>query len=80
MRFEFTELPGERSKLPRPVLPIQFEDIDDAPQRCLVDTGAAANRFGMWLAEAAGIDLAGSPQDEVLVGGVKTTAWYSPPR
>jgi predicted aspartyl protease len=77
VRFEFNELPGERSRLPRPVLPVQFEDIGDTPQRCLVDTGSTTNRFGIWLAEAAGLDLACVPQDEVVVGGVKTTAKHA---
>ena len=74
MRFEFIELPGERSNLARPVVPVQFEDLADAPQLCLVDTGATANRFGTWLAEATGIELAGAPVEQIVVGGVTTTA------
>ena len=77
MRFEFTELRGETRGLPLPVLAVQLEDLEDAPQYCLVDTGATTNRFGIWLAETAGIDLAGAPQDEVVVGGVKTTARHA---
>ncbi len=77
MRFEFVELPGETSRLQRPTLLVQVEDLVDLPQRCLVDTGATTNRFGAWLAEAVGIDLGGAPQDEVVVGGVKTTARHT---
>lgn len=74
MRFEFLELPGEASPLLRPVVPVQVEDLEDAPQLCLVDTGATTNRFGMWLAEATGIDLSGAPESSIVVGGVTTTA------
>ena len=75
MRFTFLELPGERSTLVRPVLPVQVEDLDAAPQLCLVDTGSTANRFGFWLAEATGIDLRGAPASTIAVGGVTTTGW-----
>jgi hypothetical protein len=74
VRFEFLELPGEASPLLRPVVPVQVEDLEDAPQLCLVDTGATTNRFGMWLAEATGIDLSGAPESSIVVGGVTTTA------
>jgi len=77
VRFEFIELPGEPSRLPRPVVPVQVEDLEDAPQRCLVDSGATTNRFGMWLAEATGIDLSGAPGDEVVVVGVRTNARHA---
>ena len=77
MRFAFAELPGERSRVPRPVLPVQLEDLEDTPQLCLVDTGATTNRFGAWLADAAGVDLAGAPEDGVVVGGVRTTARHA---
>jgi hypothetical protein len=77
VKFSFLELPGERSSVPRPVLPVQVEDLEDAPQYCLVDTGATTNRFGAWLAETAGVDLTGAPQDDVVVGGVRTTARHA---
>jgi hypothetical protein len=77
LRFDFTELPGEGAALARPVVPVQVEDLEDAPQLCLVDTGATTNRFGAWLAEATGIDLAGAPEEEVVVGGVRSTAKHA---
>lgn len=77
MRFDFLELPGERSTLLRPVVPLQVEDLEDAPQLCLVDTGSTANRFGAWLAEATGIDLSGAPESEVTVGGAIVTARHA---
>jgi len=74
LRFDFAELPGDRTSLVRPVLPVQVEDLDDAVQLCLVDTGATTNRFGVWVADATGIDLRGAPESTVVVGGVQTTA------
>lgn len=75
MRFPFLELPGETRTLARPVVPVQVEDLVDAPQLCLVDTGATANRFGAWLAEATGIDLARAPRERVAIGGATLTAY-----
>ena len=78
MRFEFIELPGEGpAALTRPVVPVQVEDLEEAPQLCLVDTGSTANRFGAWLAEATGVDLTGTPDTEVVVGGVVTRARHA---
>jgi len=74
VRFSFVELPAERTRLLRPVLPVQVEDLEDAPQLCLVDTGSSANRFGAWVAAATGIDLRGAPESTVVVGGVTSTA------
>ena len=76
MRFSFLELPGAgATPLLRPVVPVQVEDLLEAPQLCLIDTGTTANRFAAWLAEAVGIQLAGAPQTRLAVGGVLTTAY-----
>jgi hypothetical protein len=56
------------------VVPVQLEDLEEAPQLCLVDTGSTANRFGAWLAEATGVDLSGAPETSLHVGGVTTIA------
>jgi hypothetical protein len=79
MRFAFLELPGDdgRAALARPVVPVQAEDLEEAPQLCLVDTGSTANRFGAWLAEATGIDLAGAPESTVHIRGVTTVARHA---
>lgn len=79
MRFSFLELPGEQERAPllRPVVPVQVEDLVDAPQLCLIDTGSTANRFGLWLAEAGGVDLAGAPQTEIALGGMRVTAQHA---
>jgi hypothetical protein len=55
-------------------VPVQVEDLEEAPQLCLVDTGSTANRFGAWLAEATGIDLAGAPESTLHIAGLTTTA------
>jgi hypothetical protein len=76
VRFSFGELPGQGT-LPRPVVPVQVEDLEDAPQLCLVDTGAAGNRFGAWVATATGIDLSAAPSSTVTLAGVTTTARHA---
>jgi hypothetical protein len=77
VRFEFLELPSEAENLVRPVVPVQVEDLEEAPQLCLVDTGATTNRFGAWLAKAVGIDLSGAPQSTIVVGGLTATARHA---
>ncbi len=74
---EFLELPGEGPALVRPVVPVQVEDLEEAPQLCLVDSGSIANRFGAWLADATGIDLEGAPETTLHVGGLTTTARHA---
>jgi hypothetical protein len=74
VRFAFVELPFAGSALPRPAIPVQVEDLEDAPQLCLVDTGSYTNRFGAWLADAVGVDLAGVPEERIAIGGVVTNA------
>ena len=77
MRFQFLELPGAAMPLARPVVPVQVEDLKEAPQLCLVDSGATTNRFGAWLADAVGISLENAPEDEIAVGGVIATARHA---
>jgi hypothetical protein len=74
VRFSFLELPGEAYPLRRPVIPVQIEDLEEAPLFCLLDTGSTSNRFGAELAEIAGVPLARPlDQKEIVVGGVRTT-------
>ena len=77
MRFDFLELPGGDSILLRPVVPVQVEGLEAAPQFCLVDTGSTQNRFAGWLAEATGIDLTDAPESEIAVGGGLTKARHA---
>jgi hypothetical protein len=77
LRYAFVELPGVHTGITRPVVPVQVEDLEEAPQLCLIDTGATANRFGGWLADTLGIDLQGAPADEIAIGGVVTSARHA---
>jgi hypothetical protein len=77
VRFHFVELPGDPAPLARPAIPVQVEDFEEAPQLCLVDSGSTTNRFGNWLADAVGIDLADAPAEPIVVGGVRTTAKHA---
>lgn len=43
-----------------------------APQACLLDSSASEIRMGSHVAEIAGIDLAGSTESELLIGGLQT--------
>ena len=58
-------------------MPVQVEGLEDAPQLCLIDTGATTNRFAAWLAEATGIDLTHAPEQALMVGGIRTTARHA---
>ena len=69
MRFEFKELPGVAADYRRPVVPISVEGLENAPQLCLLDTGALHNRFAAWVAVSAGIDLVHSEVEKFAVGG-----------
>lgn len=80
MRFPFKELPGTRADYARPVVPVTVEGLPRAPQLCLLDTGALHNRFGAWVARAAGISLEGIEPQELTLGGFQTEARIVPVR
>lgn len=65
VKFPFKELPGGSRDYLRPAVPVIVEGMERAPQLCLLDNGALHNRFGAWVAEAAGIDLEGTPQESI---------------
>lgn len=72
MRVPFLELPGEL--VPRPVVSVVVSGLEDVVQLCLIDSGALRNRFGSWVAEAAGITLEDATAERIAVGGVVTEA------
>lgn len=78
MKFPFKELPGASADYLRPAIPVGVEGIPRAPQLCLIDTGALHNRFGAWVAQAAGIPLDDAEEQRVAVGGFVTTARLAP--
>ncbi len=78
MRFPFKELPGTTRDYVRPAVPVTVEGISHAPQLCLLDTGALHNRFGAWVAEAAGVELGAAEEERLVVGGFLTNARMVP--
>lgn len=77
MRFDFRELPGDPSALVRPVVSVQIEDLVEAWQLCLVDTGSTTNRLPRWISDAIGGDLERAPRDSLAIAGIDTTAWHA---
>jgi hypothetical protein len=71
VRFPFRAVPdpGSQAVRPRPIVDVIVEGLDIAPQACLLDSGAAAVRFGMHVAEICGVDLSGAPEKGLAVGG-----------
>lgn len=69
MKFRFRYLPGETVAVPRPTVDVHVEGIDSTALACLIDTGSLHNRFGLWVARAAGIDLSERPNESIGVGG-----------
>lgn len=53
---------------------VQLEGYDLTPQLCLVDSGALHNRFGAWVADLAEIDLTGTEERSISLGGFTTSA------
>jgi len=74
MNFPFKELPGTSGDYLRPAVPVTVGGMTRAPQLCLLDTGALHNRFGAWVADAAGIDLAGADEERIAIGGFVASA------
>ena len=73
MRHAFQALPRQIGRA-RPVVDLVVEGLDMAPQACLIDTGATEIRMGRHVAEIAGIELADEVVEQIVVGGVRTTA------
>ena len=70
MRFAFESLPGSPVDTPRPAITLAADGpFGRANLLALVDTGALFNRFGRWIADEIGIDLAGLPVERIGLGG-----------
>ena len=77
MRFAFRELPdpGKQGGVrARPIVDIVVDGLEHAPQAALLDSGATAIRFGLYLAELCGVDLSDAPEARLAVGGGLVTA------
>ncbi len=53
---------------------VVVEGLEIAPQACLLDSGATAIRFGLYVAELCGVDLSEAPRTQLAVGGGVVTA------
>ena len=71
MRHAFQGLPGITGR-PRPIVDLVVGGLELAPQACLLDSGASEIRMGAHVAEIAGIDLAGSIESEIVIGGLRS--------
>lgn len=69
MKFAFRALPGPSQDVRRPLVDVAMEGLDDAALACLVDTGSLHNRFALWIALEAGIDLSDIGPESIGVGG-----------
>lgn len=69
MRAAFCTLPGANADVPRPVLNVGVDGFNETLLTCLVDTGTLHNRFAVWVAREAGIDLSNTPVESIGVGG-----------
>lgn len=69
MRVDFRSLPHGMDEVPRPLVDIEIEGMGPITIVCLTDTGSLHNRFGMWVARLAGIDLSDAESTRIGVGG-----------
>lgn len=65
----FRTLPFSGGDTPRPVLDVEFVELPRTPIACLLDTGSLHNRFGIWVAHLAGVDLSRCEPEAIGVGG-----------
>lgn len=69
MRIAFRTLPGSSRDVPRPLIDIDVSGLEDASLACLLDTGSLHNRFALWVAREAGLDLDDVEPESIGVGG-----------
>lgn len=60
----------------RPAVDLVVNEVEEAPVRCLLDTGAGQVRLPASIAADLGVDLSGAePGAMLLLGGVRTRAY-----
>ncbi|MDZ4824994.1 MAG: hypothetical protein SGJ13_00825 [Actinomycetota bacterium] len=69
MKRLYAELPGDAGAVARPVLDIVVEGMDEAPIRCLVDSGSVNTLLPAWVADLAGVALDHAEPRPLGVGG-----------
>ena len=73
LRVQWAELPVPRGDaLARPVADITINGVDEAPLRCLIDSGALTVRLPGSIATPLGVDLTGvEPGPPAVIGGTR---------
>lgn len=75
MRVAFKPLPGTGLDAARPALQVAVAGpTNNVTVLSLVDSGSLHNRYALWVAETAGIDLSPAPVERIVVGGTVTQA------
>lgn len=74
MELPYLELPGQPVGYLRPTVAVRLGGQEAVAHLCLLDSGALHNRFGSWVAEAAGIELPAELPETAALGGVLTRA------
>jgi hypothetical protein len=73
----FAEFPNpDGTYTSRPAADVSIEGLG-FPVRCLIDSGAARNRFGIEIARAAGIVLPQSDSESFAAGGIANITTYT---
>lgn len=76
MIFRYTELPDSTESKPRPILDLGLESMETVLVPCLVDSGALNSLLPAWSADITGVDLTGTAEEPLGVGGGTTTARF----
>jgi hypothetical protein len=73
LRVQFAELPVPRGDaIARPVADVTINGVDEAPLRCLIDSGALGVRLPASIAAPLGVDLASvEPGAPHVIGGIR---------
>jgi hypothetical protein len=75
VRFAFERLPGATVDIARPALEVtMIGPTHTLTSLALIDTGSLQNRFAVWIADLAGIDLSNAESERIGVGGRVITA------
>ena len=74
LTVDFAQLPMPRGgTVARPVVDLTVNGVDEAPLRCMIDTGAGGVRLPGSAADALGVDLSDvEPGPPHIIGGTET--------
>jgi len=77
LTVEFAHLPATDAKaIARPAADITINGVDEAPLRCLIDTGALRVRLPGSMAPDVGVDLTDvEPGEPLVIGGIRTVPY-----